>query len=309
MKTLSGKTISKIGIGSYGIGGLGHRDMNLTQKSKDSKYTDALKYTLDNGINFTEIALGYGHGQSLSLFKKALDQSSVTREDVFLTHSLYPRDLPDLSAIKNDIESFYTVMDTDYADSTLVTQGLIMQFGEEDTYSLLEDLLDQGKTRFVSLSNASPVWVAKFHERFGAKFYAHEGHLSFEIREVQDKGVFQTCDELNVHNIIWRPLRQNRTLKHNWDLLVELSEKYNKTQNQIILNWLCSLGYSPMVMSTSKSHIDENIKSIWFEMDAGDYDRMNKFRPAGYHPPTVDWEGLHGGDDVVTLANGFEQYI
>jgi aryl-alcohol dehydrogenase-like predicted oxidoreductase len=77
MQAKSGKALSKIGIGSFGIGGRGHRDVELTEKDVDRKYIDALFYTLQKGSNFTEIALGYGHGNSLALFKQALDESSV----------------------------------------------------------------------------------------------------------------------------------------------------------------------------------------------------------------------------------------
>lgn len=309
IKTKSGKDLSKIGIGSYGIGGRGHRDVELSNKQSDDIYIDALVYTLDKGINFTEISLGYGHGQSLALFKQALDKSSVSREDVFLTDSLYPRDLADLTVIENDIESFYRIMDTDYADSTLVTQDFTIKFGKEVTFTLLDELLESGRTRFVSISNASPAWIKVFKEKYGDKLYAHETHISFEVREVQDKGVFELCDDLNVKNIIWRPLRQNRTFAHNWDLLVELANKYHKTQSQIVLNWICSLGYSPMVMSASKQHIDENVASTDFEMTQEDYKRMTNFRPSNYRPPEVDWEGFNGGNDLVMLANKFEDNI
>lgn len=309
IRTVSGKSLSKIGIGSYGIGGRGHRDLELSNKEEDCKYVDALVYTLERGVNFTEIALGYGHGQSLVLFKKALEQSIVSREDVFLTHSLYPRDLADVEVVKEDISNFYEIMNSDYADSTLVTQDFTVKFGEEVTYALLDELLESNKTRYVSFSNGSPTWIKAFKARFGDKVFAHEGHLSFEVREVYDKGVFHTCDELNIKNIIWRPLRQNRTLSHDWDLLVELAGKYDKSQNQIILNWICSLGYSPMVMSANKAHIDENIASTEFQMSPDDYSRMTDFRPPNYHPPAVDWEGFNGGNDVVMLANGFEDNI
>lgn len=309
VKTKSGKELSKIGIGSYGIGGRGHRDVELSNKQSDDIYIDALVYTLEKGINFTEISLGYGHGQSLALFKQALDKSSVGREDIFLTDSLYPRDLADLTVIENDIESFYRIMDTDYADSTLVTQDFTIKFGKEVTFALLDKLLESGRTRFVSISNASPVWIKVFKDKYGDKLYAHETHISFEVREVQDKGVFELCDDLNVKNIIWRPLRQNRTFAHNWDLLVELANKYHKTQSQIVLNWICSLGYSPMVMSASKQHIDENVASTDFEMTREDYKRMTDYRPSNYHPPEVDWEGFNGGNDLVMLANKFEENI
>lgn len=309
VKTKSGKALSKIGIGSYGIGGRGHRDVKLSNKQSDDIYIDALIYTLEKGINFTEISLGYGHGQSLALFKRALDKSSVDREGVFLTNSLYPRDLVDFEVAKEDVLNFYKIMDTDYADSTLVTQDFTIKFGKDTTFALLDELLGSGKTRFISLSNASPSWIKVFKEKYGDKLYAHETHISFEIREVQDKGVFDLCDDLDIKNIIWRPLRQNRTFNHNWELLVELATKYDKTQSQIVLNWICSLGYSPMVMSANKAHIDENIASIDFEMSVEDYKRMTDFRPSNYHPPRVDWEGFDGGNDIVMLANKFEDNV
>lgn len=301
--------MSKIGIGSYGIGGRGHRDMDITEKDNDRKYVDALVYALQKGVNFTEIALGYGHGQSLTLFKQALDQSSAKREGVFLTHSLYPRDLPSIKAMNEDVASFYQVMETDYADSTLITQSLIIKFGEAKTYELLHELLESKKTRYVSLSNASPSWIRTFKNEFGDKFFAHEGHLSFEVRALQDKGVLKTCDELNVKNIIWRSLRRNKTLQYNWELLAELAKKYDKTQNQIVLNWICHLGYAPMVFSTSQAHIDENIASTDFKMSADDYKRINDFRPQNYQPLQVDWEGSGIDDDIVALANNFEEYM
>lgn len=309
MKTLSGKSTSKIGIGSYGIGGRGHRDMAVTEKVEDKTYVDALIYTLQKNINFSEIALGYGHGQSLALFKQALEESKIPREDIFLTHSLYPRDLASMEVVERDITDFYRIMKTDYADSTLVTQSLIMKFGEESIFSFLRNLLETGKTRYVSLSNASPEFIRFFKQKFGDAFIAHEGHLSFEIRALQDKGVFSTCDELHVKNIIWRPLRRNKTLQHNWPLLTDLSEKYQKTQGQIILNWICNLGYQPMVMSTSKNHIDENIASITFNMSEADYNRVSNFRPQNYHLPEVAWDRPEVDDSIVLLANGFEKYL
>lgn len=309
VKTKSGKTLSKIGIGSYGIGGRGHRDVELSDKHKDDVYIEALRYAFEKGINFTEISLGYGHGQSLALFKQAIDKSLVSREDLFLTHSLYARDLVDINAVGDDIANFYEVMETDYADSTLVTQDFTIKFGKEFTFNMLDELLESGKTRFVSLSNASPTWIQIFKAKYGDKLYAHETHISFEVREVQDKGVFELCDTLHIKNVIWRPLRQNRTFRHDWPLLTDLAVKYQKTQSQIVLNWICSLGYSPMVMSISKTHIDENVAATDFEMSEEDYKQMTDYRPLNYHSPAVDWEGSNGGNDLVMLANNFEEYI
>ena len=309
MKTASGKPVSKIGIGSYGIGGRGHRHMAITEKDKDEKYIDALVYTLEQGSNFTEIALGYGRGQSLVLFKRALDISTLNRADVFITHSLYPSDLESFETMNKDADSFYEIMDSGYADSTLVTQSLILKFSRDKVYEWLHKLLDTHKTRYVSLSNASPTWIRNFKQEFGDTFIAHEGHLSFEVRSLQEKGVFKTCDELDVVNIIWRPIRRGGTIQHNWALLAELAQKYQKSQSQIILNWICELGYKPMVFSTSKEHIDENLVSTHFSMSPKDYQKMTDFRPLDYSLPAIDWEGKGIDDDIVAQASQFETFL
>lgn len=309
MKTLSGKEVSKIGIGSYGVGGRGHRDIAITDKFEDDRYIDSLAYALSLGFNFTEIALGYAHGLGLTLFKKALEKSGVARQDIFLTHSLYPRDLPSLEVIRDDIESFHNIMQTDYVDSTLVTQTLLLKFGKEEIYSLLHKLLDNKKTRYVSLSNANPDWINDFKMEFKEKFVAHEGHLSFEVRALQDKGVFAICDDLGINNIIWRPLRRNKTAEHGWSVLAELAEKYQKTQNQIVLNWMVYLGYRPMVMSINRKHIDENFEAMKFDMVESDYELINSFRSKNYFPPNIDWDGAEIDGDIVTLANEFEKFL
>ena len=282
--------------------------MPLTEIQDDKIYIDALVHSLQIGSNFTEIALGYGHGNALRLFKDALNISIVPREDVFVTHSFYPRDFDDFKDIEHDAKEFYEVMDTDYADSVLVTQSLILRFGESKVYSWLHALLDNGNTRYVSLSNASPTWIRKFKDEFKEVFFAHEGHLSFEVRALQDKGVLSTCKELGVENIIWRPLRRSATLQHNWPLLYELSTKYDKSQSQIILNWMIQSGLRPMVFSTNIDHIDENIDAVKFEMEATDYQRISDFRPGLTSELHIDWEGIGIDDDIVNLVMNSERY-
>lgn len=307
MKTLSGNELSKLGIGTYGIGGRGHRNMDLTEKDEDKLYLDALIYTFAKGLNFTEISLGYGHGEAIRLFKTALDMSPIRREDLFITHSLYPNDLKSINTINNDTASFYKIMGTNYADSTLVTQSMLLIYGEETIYKFLRELLKEGKTRFVSLSNASPSWIKKFKKEFGESFFAHEGHISFEIRALQDKRVLSTCDELGVKNIIWRPFGRKATLNRGWELLSELSAKYGKSEGQIILSWMVKRGYMPMVFSTNTKHIDENCDAVDLEIDKNDYDAIDIFRPPNYTQPHIDWEGKGIDLDLVSLISDFDK--
>ena len=55
-------------------------------------------------------------------------------------------------------------------------------------------------------------------------------------------------------------------------ILLNLAEKYNKTQNQIILNWIIKhKGIKVLCKCTDIHHIDENLQALDFEMSADDY--------------------------------------
>ncbi len=309
LKTISGRNLSQIGIGTYGIGGLSHRYVGNVDRNSDKLYIDALVYQLNSGMNFTEISVALAEGKSAQLLAQAILKSNLKREDVFITHSLWPKDLLNFEDIEKDVNKAHELFETDCLDSTLVTLSLISKFGQDKIFKLLHQLLHKNKTRYISLSNSNKKMIEIFASEFGEKFVAHEAHLSFEIRENKDEGILDLCTKLNVRNNIWRSLRQGKTVAHNWDLLSELSEKYNKTQNQIILNWIVSSGYFPMVFSSSVNHIQENMESLNFKIDASDLERINNYRIENYKKPKVDWDKTGDGISVALLPDKFEENL
>ena len=87
---------------------------------------------------------------------------------------------------------------------------------------------------------------------------------------------------------------------------MELSKKYQKTQNQIILNWIWKEKHLfPLVKSTNIDRISENIHSLNFDMSREDYEKMNQFRSNEFDSVVIDWNGA-GGVSIDQLANQFE---
>lgn len=304
--TKSGKEISKIGIGTYGIGGRAHRFVGEVDETSDEQYIEAIKLQLDLGMNFAEISNALAKGKSAQLLSSSIIKSEIKRDDIFLTHSVYPKDIESIHDLIRDVEEIHNVFSTSYFDSTLVTLSLLTKFGENEVLRILSNLLESGKSRFVSLSNSNIQTIQKFKSEFGDRFFAHEAHLSYEIRENQDEGILILCEELGVRNNIWRPLRENKTSKYNWPLLKELSEKYKKSQNQIILNWMITNNWYPMVFSKNIDHIKENFESQNFKIEEEDILRMNNFRVEGYRKPKVDWNKTGDGVSVALLPDLFE---
>jgi len=118
--------------------------------------------------------------------------------------------------------------------------------------------------------------------------------------------IIDYCKDHNIKFCAYQPLRRNRTANRNYPLLVELSEKYSKTQNQIILNWIIKhKKLNVLIKTTNNNRINENINSLNFEMDIKDYNKLDSFRAEEFDNIVIDWEGK-GGITVDQLANQFE---
>ena len=72
---------------------------------------------------------------------------------------------------------------------------------------------------------------------------------------------------------------------------------------------MLQLGLSPMVLSLSKDHIDENLMASEFNMSDVDYQKITNFRPSNFNPPTLNWDSLTTDDDIVEQVNNFDSYI
>ena len=104
----------------------------------------------------------------------------------------------------------------------------------------------------------------------------------------------------------FQPLRRNRTACRNYPILIELSQKYQKTQNQIIINWILKeKKIGAIVKSTNAQRIVENLSSMDFSMSEEDYNKLNAFRAEEFDKVVIDWVG-NGGITIDQLANRFK---
>lgn len=110
----------------------------------------------------------------------------------------------------------------------------------------------------------------------------------------------------NIQFICYQALRRNRIANANYPFLAELAKKYNKTQNQILLNWLIKeKGLMALIKSTNTNNIDSNLQALNFTMDKEDIEKLNKFKHEGFNSIKIDWAGNGDGVVVDQLANQF----
>lgn len=297
------KELFPIGIGTWGIGGFAERN----PKNDDPKQISAIVHMINKGMNYIELNFWTGQGHSVELVSEAVKKSGIRREKLFLSQAIYSYTASTLNAAKNELETILKLFDTAYVDSLSLNEAAISSIGKDIVYSWYKELLASNKIRFINLNNPSLQTLKEVRLNFKDKLFSAEIGFNFEVRENVINGVIDFADKNNVLCVIYQPLRRNRTAKRNWPLLVELSKKYNKSQNQIILNWIISRGYLPLTKSETISHIDEHLNSINFTIDSADLDRLNRFYPPHYNSPKVYWGVIGEGIRIDQLSNIFDE--
>lgn len=197
-------------------------------------------------------------------------------------------------------------MGIDYADSILLHTPKASKIPLQESYKELKKLVNIGKSRNVSASNLNINQLKMIVEELNIDLFSFEGLYNLECKQNEDVGILDYCKEHNILFINYQPFRRNRTANHNYPLLVELSNKYNKTQNQILLNYyIKEKNIIPVTKANKKGHIKENLDVLKFTMDQDDYEKLNEFRCKEFDELQVDWEDA-GGIPIYKFANQVE---
>ncbi len=294
--------ISRIGIGTWGLGGFATRDSSIDIDEQ----VDSIAYTFDRGLNFVEANMWYSQGLSAEIVSQALRKSGKSREDIFICQAIYVTEAKSFEVSIKEVNRLLELFQTNYIDSIQISMSGLKLSGYEAMENWVKDLLASGVARYTSITNQDLPNLKRYHQSFGNKLFSHEVAFNFEVRENEKFGIIPYAAKNDIKTIVYQPLRRNRTAKRSWPILVELSQKYQKTQNQIILNWVISRGYMPITKATNISHIDENLDSLNFEIEQSDLERLNNFPMPGFNKDEIDWKYSGNGTSIDQLSNIYD---
>lgn len=290
------KDIHPIGIGTWTI-----------SKETYDKDIQGLLYSFEKGQNSIECNASYLSGESLDVVADFIKQ--IDREKIFI-NVVMSYGIKSVNDIYNYLDMYLKKLNTTYVDC--ITYGATLDFLEKEgldpsSYlNAVRELQSQGKTRYVGMSNLSP----EDYEKYGP-FDHFEGVYGLETKVYEDNGVM---DKAKLSFVAYQPLRRNRTAKMNYPALKELAKKYEKTDNQIILNWIIKhKNIRVLCKATDLNHIDENLSSLDFDMEEWDYIKLDDFRSEFFDGIKVkyreDDEGILIHQVPNQDPNGVEKYI
>lgn len=299
------ENIFPLAIGTYGLGASRSESWedNNNELVIDEEEMKTLIYSYEQGQNFIETSYIYAGGQTMKFISEFLKR--VDRKKLFITVKI-ENFIEKVEDIEEQLDKHLNILGIDYADSILLHTPKASKIPLEESYSELKRLVSIGKSRNVSASNLNINQLKMIVEELGIELFSFEGLYNLECKQNEDVGILNYCKEHNILFINYQPFRRNRTANYNYPLLVELANKYNKTQNQILLNYYVKeKNIIPITKANKIEHINLNLEALNFEMEQQDYQRLNDFRCEEFDKLEVDWLD-NGGIPIYKFANQVE---
>lgn len=242
----------------------------------DGSAYSAVREALDLGIRHIDTAVAYFNEQEVG---KAVRESGIPREDIFLTSKLWLQDYG-YEAAKKGIDTSLRKLGLDYIDLYLIHQP----YGDvPGAWKAMEEAKQDGKIRSIGVSNMTP----KIWHNFVPQFDTMPSVNQVEFNPYyQQKEIRKIMLEAGVHLEGWGPLGQG-----NKDMLADpvirkIAEAHGKDVGQIILRFEIQEGAIIFPKSVNPERMKSNMEIFDFKLTEGEMDQMRALDTGkGCHNP------------------------
>ncbi|XP_076150710.1 putative oxidoreductase ZK1290.5 isoform X1 [Alosa pseudoharengus] len=252
--TLSnGLELPILGLGTSHNGGYSH---------------EAVVYALQEcGVRHIDTAKRYGCEEYLA---KAVRESGVPRQDVWLTTKLWPGDYG-YSNTKQACRASCARLGVEYLDLYLMHWPDCMVPGRSnremraETWRALEELYDEGLCRAIGVSNFLIPHLEELKE--DCSIVPHVNQVEYHPFQ-QPEEIVQYCQQQGIVFEGYCPLAKGQALSH--PTILKMADKYEHTPSQICIRWSIQNGVVTIPKSTKKKRILENCNIFGFSLTEED---------------------------------------
>lgn len=242
----------------------------------DGATYEAVTRALKAGYRHIDTAAAYFNEAEVG---KAVKDSGISREEIFITSKLWLQDYG-YEAAKKGLETSLEKLGFDYVDLYLLHQP----YGDvAGAWKALEEAKAEGKIRSIGVSNMTP----KIWKEFVPQFATMPAVNQVECNPFfQQKELRTLLAENDVKIEAYQPLGHgDETLLSHPDI-VKLADKYGKNPGQIILRFEVQDGLIVLPKSTNPQRIAGNIDIFDFELSDGEMDSLRTLDTGkGHHDP------------------------
>lgn len=227
---------------------------------------DAVRWALELGYRHIDTAQAYGNESSVG---QALSDSSVPRDEVFITTKFHPGRRDPLREAAYSIER----LAVDYVDLYLVHWP-----GGGPTWAWpgMESARARSYARAIGVSNFDPDELDQVLTRAAVAPVVDQVHFN---PSAYRKALLDACAERNITLEAYSPLDTGAQLDDR--VVRSIASRLGRTPTQILLRWCVQRAIPVITKSTHREHIAENAQIFDFELSAGDMAELDALDRSG----------------------------
>jgi diketogulonate reductase-like aldo/keto reductase len=225
----------------------------------------SVRHALDAGYRHIDTAAAYHNEQAVG---KAVRESSIKREDVFITTKLWKEDLGCKRAIEACNKSLARL------GLACVDLYLIHWPGDLriETWKAMEELLKEGKCRSIGVSNFTVKHLKQLMEQSSTIPAVNQVEFSPYLYQ---KDLLDFCRSNGIQMEAYSPLTRGSRLDD--PKLVSIASRYGKSPAQVIIRWLLQSGIVAIPKAAKEEHIKQNALVFDFILTDEDMLALNGF--------------------------------
>ena len=219
----------------------------------------AVKAALEIGYRSIDTATVYRNESGVG---KAIRESGIPREDIFLTTKVWNDDQRGKRILAAFEESLKR-LDTEYVDLYLIHWPVKGCY--QETWHEMEKIYHSGRVKAIGVSNFQVHHLEDILP--DSQIVPTVNQIEFHPFLVQP-GLLKFCQEHKIQVEAWSPLMQGQIFTEQ--AVQKLAKKYHKTPAQITLRWDLQHEVVTIPKSTHSNRIAENAQIFDFELSQED---------------------------------------
>ena len=236
----------------------------------------AVREALDFGIRHIDTAAAYFNEQEVG---RAIRESGIPREEIFLTSKLWLQDYG-YEPAKKGIAASLRKLGLDYMDLYLIHQP----YGDvPGAWKAMEEAKAEGKIRSIGVSNMTPKIWNQFVPQFATMPSVNQVEFNpyYQQREIR-----KIMAAAGVQLEGWGPLGQGNKAMLADPVIQEIAGAHGKDAGQVVLRFAIQEGAIVFPKSTNPQRIQSNMDIFDFALTAQEMDALRALdRGKGIHDP------------------------